>query len=155
MNICNCNSELTLLQKHWDSLTDSQRYGVIEDMYNCDCISTDILDTLILRCDTPHVDDISVPDMCLCLEVVDKMTTEELKVLETYMEMSLSDLKTQMCNSTVLYHVLQNYLVKHFTLNLPPLELFVIPDRYSIPMTIRRRARTHLKHHQSTTQHIP
>jgi len=146
MNICICNSELKYLQKYWNALMDTQRGEVIENMYDCDCISTDILDTLTLRWDTPHMEDTSTPDIRLSLEVMEKMTPTEIKALETYVEMSIGDLKEKIIDSTVLFYVLSNYLARNFSLNLPPLKLFVIPDRYEIPMNLRRRVRTHLRH---------
>lgn len=152
MENCNCNSELALLQKYWINLTDSQRGEVIESCYDCDCISTDILDALTLRWDTPHVESFSTPDFRLCLEVMERMTPEEQKAFESYVEMSIGDLKEQIIDSTALFYVLSNYLARNFTLNLPPLKMFIIPDRYVIPMTIRRKSRTNLKHHRSSIQ---
>lgn len=155
MNICICNSELEYLKKYWNDLTDNQRGEVIEICYDCDCIPESTLDDLTLRWDTPHMEDTSTPDFRLCLEVLDKMTPEEQKALESYVEMSISDIKEQIIDSTALFYVLSNYLARNFMLNLPPLKLFVIPDRYEVPMTIRKRVRTHLKHHRSSHRPIP
>lgn len=138
-------TELDLLQKHWNTLTDNQRDDVLEDLYEGNCIDTDILDELSMKFEEPHVEDFNRPNIGLCLDVIEKMTPSELHALETYIGCSVDDLKVRMNDGNMLYFLLQNYLVRHFTLHLPPLEIFVIPDRYEIPFRLRRKSKAHMR----------
>ena len=141
MCICNHEIELALLQKHWDVLTNEQRSEVLDDLEECSCISTDILDDLSMRFETPCIPDYNRPNIGLCLEVLEKMTPTELQALETYIVCTVDDLKAHMNDGNVLFFLLQNYLVSNFTLHLPPLEERALPDGYVIPIKLRRKAR--------------
>lgn len=143
-------TELDLLQKHWDTLTDNQRADVLEDLYEGNCIDTDILDELSMKFEEPHVEDFNRPNIGLCLDVLDKMTPEELQALETYIGCSVDDLKIRMSGGNVLYFLLQNYLVHNFTLHLPPLREPELPAMFSIPFTLRRKSRAHMKQHRNS-----
>lgn len=153
LHMINCyETELALLQKHWDILTDDQRSEVLDDLYDSGCIDTDILDDLSMKYEVPHVADFNRPNIGLCLDVIEKMTPTELHALETHMCCTVDELKVRMNDGNVLFFLLQNYLVSHFTLHLPPLEVFVIPDYYEVPFKIRKQSRAHLKQHRNSTR---
>ena len=154
MYTCNHQTELTLLQKHWDTLTNEQRSEVLDDLEECSCISIDILDDLSMRFETPCIPDFNRPHIGLCLEVLEKMTPTELQALETHIGCTIEELKINMNSGNVLFFLLQNYLVSHFTLHLPPLEERALPDRFEIPMKLRRKSRAHLRS-LNTHRHIP
>lgn len=145
MEKCTCKSELELLQKHWDCLTDNQRFMVIDKCYGCNCIAEDVLDELTLKTHTPHIDDFPIPYIEMCNDLIEKMTPDEIQKLEGYIGFTIKDLMEQIETSDVLFNVLQCYLARNFNLNLPPLKLFVIPDRYEIPFTIRKKTRRELR----------
>jgi len=144
MENCTCESELELLQKHWNNLTDNQRGKVLEDLYECDCISTDVLDELTLKFDTPHVEDFNRPNIGLCLGVMEKMTPSEAKALETYMGIPFSEINCRTEGSLVLFFALSNFIARNYQLNLPALKVHALPDRFSIPFTIRKKTRQEL-----------
>lgn len=145
-------TELALLQKHWCELTNEQRCEVLDDLEEYGCIDSDILDELSSRFEVPCVPDFNRPNIGLCLDVLDKMTPEELQALETYIGCSVDDLKIRMSGGNVLYFLLQNYLVHNFTLHLPPLREPELPAMFSIPFKLRQRSRAHLKNHRGTTR---
>jgi len=147
-----CETELALLQEHWNELTNDQRSEVLDDLEDCECIDVDVLEDLSMRFEVPCVPDFNRPNMGLCLDVLDKMTPDELQALETHIGCTVDDLKDRMNSGNVLYFLLQNYLVSHFTLHLPPLETFVIPDKYEVPINLRRKSRAHLKQHRNSTR---
>lgn len=153
MCICNHETELALLQKHWDTLTNEQRSEVLDDLEECECISTDILDDMSMRFEVPCIPDFNKPNIGLCLDVLEKMTPSELQALETHICCTVDDLKAHMNDGNVLFFLLQNYLVRNFTLNLPPLREPELPAMFSIPFKLRRKSRAHLKNHRSTTRH--
>lgn len=134
-------SELAFLKKFWNDLTTEQRSNVIEKFYQSECLDEEILEEVLLKCEVPHVEDFSIPEYDMCMDVLEKMTPEETQKLVTYIGFSVPDLKDAIQDSDVLFYVLQNHLARSFTLNLPPVEVFVIPDRYEIPMKLRRKSR--------------
>jgi len=134
-------SELAFLKRFWNDLIDWQRADVLEKFYQNDSIDDTILDAL--KHEEPHVEDFPIPDYNLCMNVLDQITTDETKKLVTYTGFSVPDLKDAIQDSDVLFYALQNYLARNFTLHLPPVEVFVIPDKYEIPMKLRRKARAH------------
>lgn len=142
--------ELTLLQKHWDVLTNEQRSEVLDDLEECKYISTDLLDDLTMKFEVPCNPDFNRPNIGLCLDVIEKMTLSELQALETYIGCTINDLKDRMNDGNVLFFLLQNYLVRNFALNLPPLQEHALPDE--IPMKLRRTSRAHLKKHRNSTR---
>lgn len=150
--MCMYTDELNLLQKHWNDLTNEQRSEVLDDLEDCKCISSDVLDDLSMRFEVPCIPDFNRPNIGLCLNVLDKMTPEELQALETHIGCTVDYLKAHMNDGNVLFFLLQNYLVSHFTLHLPPLEERALPDGYVIPMKLRRRARAHRR---SLNSHRP
>lgn len=154
MCICTHETELALLQKHWDTLTNEQRSEVLDDLEECSCISIDILDDLSMRFEVPCIPDFNRPNIGLCLNVLDKMTPTELQALETHIGCTVDYLKDRMNSGNVLFFLLQNYLVSHFTLHLPPLQERVLPDRCEIPMQLRRKSRAHMRSLNSH-RHIP
>lgn len=138
MLICNHKTELALLQEHWNELTNYQRSEVLDDLEDCECIDVDVLEDLSMRFETPCIPDYNRPNISLCLDVLDKMTPEELQALEKYVGCTVDELKTRMNDGNMLFFLLQNYLVRNFTLNLPPLQEPELPAMFSIPFTLRR-----------------
>jgi len=154
MCICNHQTELTLLQKHWDTLTNEQRSEVLDDLEDCKCISADVLEDLSMRFEVPCIPDYNRPNIGLCLDVLEKMTPTELQNLETHIGCTVDELKVRMNDGNVLFFLLQNYLVRHFTLHLPPLQEHALPNRFEIPFKLRRKSRAHLRSLNSH-RHIP
>ena len=143
MYIYSEESELAFLKRFWNDLTNDQRSNVIEKFYQNDSIDTETLEELLMRHEEPHVEEFPIPDITLCMNVLDQMTPEETQKLVTYTSFSIPDLKDAIQDSDVLFYVLQNHLARNFTLHLPPVEVFVIPDKFEIPMKLRRKSRAH------------
>lgn len=155
-SMTNCyQTELNLLQKHWDTLTNEQRSVVLDDLEDGKFIDSDILDELSMRFEIPCVPDFNRPNIGQCLDVIEKMTPTELQTLETHIGCTINDLKVRMNDGNVLYFLLQNYLVRNFTLNLPALQEPELSAMFSIPFKLRRNSRTHLRMCKSSTRHTP
>lgn len=154
MCIYNHETELTLLQKHWNALTNEQRSEVLDDLEECGCIDPDVLEDLSMKFEIPCIPDYNKPNIGLCLDFIEKMTPSELHALETYVGCTVDELKTYMNDGNVLFFLLQNYLVSHFTLHLPPLQERALPDRCVIPMNYRRTSRAQ-RRSLTTHRHIP
>lgn len=137
-------SELAFLKRFWDDLTTEQRSNVIEKFYQSECLDEEILEEVLLKCEIPHVEDFPIPEYPQCMDMLLEMTQEETQKLVTYTGFSIPELKEAIQDSDVLFNVLQNYLARNYKLDLPPVEIFVIPDRYEIPFKIRRASKTRL-----------
>jgi len=154
MDTCICQTELEYLQKYWNDLTDNQRSAVIENCYECDCIDEEVLDELTLKSDSPHVEEFNRPNIGLCLGVMEKMTHSEAKVLETYMGIPFSEIHCRVDESEVLFYALSNFIARNYQLNLPALKVHALPDRFSIPFTIRKKTRQELRKYLNSTRPI-
>lgn len=138
-------SELAFLHKFWNDLTTEQRCSVVDKFCEADSFDQETLEDLLSKCELPYVGDFSIPDIDMCTDLIEKMTPDEIQKLEGYIGFTIKDLMEQIETSDVLFNVLQCYLARNFNLNLPPLKLFVIPDRYEIPFTIKKKTRQELR----------
>jgi hypothetical protein len=138
-------SELAFLHKFWNDLTTEQRCSVVDKFCEADSFDQETLEDLLSKCELPYVDEFPIPDIEMCNDVLEKMTPDETQKLEGYVGFTIKYLMEHIETSDVLFNVMQNYLSRNFNLNLPPLKLWVIPDYYEIPFTIRKKTRRELR----------
>jgi hypothetical protein len=154
MNTTIYESELAFLHKFWNDMTTEQRCSVVDKFCEADSFDQETLEDLLSKCELPYVDDFSIPDIDMCTDLIEKMNPEETQKLERYVGFTIEDLMERIEISDVLFYTLQNYLARVFNLNLPPIKMFIIPDRYEIPFTIRKKTRKELRKYLNSHRQI-